>query len=261
MVDEHAPDPLAPSERPKRERSARYPGASLGEALEFAKAIDDHGLDGTSAEAIATSMGFESIKTRTFSSRLSAARQFGLLVLEGNVYRLTGLTKRILYPVDAGTLPSLYAEAFSSPALYSDLLERFQGRTLPPIESLANLLFHHHQITSSAKQGAAEAFVDSARFVGMLDQQGILRAAASTPVTILAADSQPKPPHDLPTEPQRTERASTTASESLTPIRIDLQLWGSDEGKVVRIRAPESMSTASFDRIVQALQLLVRIEP
>ena len=43
------PEPDSPPEstpsRPRRERSARYPGAPLGEAIAFCRQLDDRGLD------------------------------------------------------------------------------------------------------------------------------------------------------------------------------------------------------------------------
>ncbi|RUL83196.1 hypothetical protein, partial [Tautonia sociabilis] len=167
--------PASPPSRGRRERSARYPGAPLPEAIELARFLDDHGLDGTSAEAIAASMGFESIKTRTFSARLSAARQFGLVTLDGSSYRLTPLARSVLHPLDPADLPRLYRDALKAPPLYADLLVRLANRRVPDPERLANLLYHSYQITASAKLPAAEAFVESSRFAGALGDDGILR--------------------------------------------------------------------------------------
>ncbi|MEW4569853.1 hypothetical protein AB1L88_18465 [Tautonia sp. JC769] len=254
-------DPETPAARARRERSARYPGAPLPEAIELARFVDDQGLDGTSAEAIAASLGFESIKTRTFSTRLSAARQFGLLTLEGSGYRISPLSRSILHPVEPADLPRLYREALKTPPLYSDLLVRLADRRMPDPERLANLLYHSYQITASAKLAAAEAFVESARFAGALGDDGVLRpegaAPARPPIEALRPPvrNEPNPPEQPP--PPR----AATRSEAVAPgVRIDLLLWGSDAGKVVRIRAPEAMSSESLARVVDALRLHIRID-
>ena len=238
--------------RVRRERSARYPGASLAEAIDFARFVDDQGLDGTSAEAIASSMGFESIKTRTFSARLSAARQFGLLTLDGSVYRLTPLSRSLLHPIDPDELPRLRREALKTPSLYADLLVRLADRRVPEPERLANLLYHSYQITSSAKLPAAEAFVESSRFADALDENGILRPDG-VPSSARPASVPPPPPPAPPSPPPAPPPAPSA-------VRIDLRLWGPDAGKLVRVRAPESMTSESFDRLLQALRLHVRIE-
>jgi hypothetical protein len=252
--------------RGRRERSARYPGASLPEAIELARFVDDQGLDGTSAEAIAASMGFESIKTRTFSSRLSAARQFGLITLDGSGYRLSPLARSILHPVDPLELPRLYREALKAPPLYADLMVRLADRRVPEPDRLANLLYHSYQITASAKLIAAESFVDSARFAGALDNEGFLRPEGLPnlrPPTPASPTPEPPPP-TLPTPPAAGQTipapGGRPAPEPSRGVRFDLRLWGVDLGQVVRVRAPESMSSESFSRLIDALRLHVRID-
>src|SRR6185312_11381957 len=83
----------AASNRSKRERSTRYPGVSLAESLKLCESIDGLGLDGLTASDIASALGYKNIKTNTFSARLSAARQFGLLTLTGDGYALTPLAR------------------------------------------------------------------------------------------------------------------------------------------------------------------------
>ena len=254
MNDDAEPEPT--TTRGRRERSARYPGAPLHEAIELARFVDDHGLDGTSAEAIASSMGFESIKTRTFSTRLSAARQFGLLMLSDAGYTLSPSARAILHPVDPDELPRKHREALKVPSLYADLIVRLADRKVPEAERLANLLYHSYQITASAKLPAAEAFIDSARFAGLIDAEGHLRPeGASNPSgSTVAPPNRINANGDGPGPPP-----SPVASREPDAVRFDLRLWGLDEGKVIRVRAPESVTSESFDRLVQALRLHLRI--
>src|SRR5437868_14381937 len=101
----------SPRPRPRRERSTRYPGVNLAESLKLCESIDNLGLDGMSAAAIAAALGYTNIKTNTFSARLSAARQFGLLSLTGDGYALAPLARAILHPVDRAALGRLYRQA------------------------------------------------------------------------------------------------------------------------------------------------------
>jgi len=43
-------------------------------------------------------------------------------------------------------------------------------------------------------------------------------------------------------------------------VNFDLRLWGSDEGKQIRITAPESITRSSLERFLQTFQLMVRVE-
>ena len=239
-------DESTTNHRSRRERSTRYPGVALADCVELAKFIESRGLDGLTAPDIASALGYKNIKTNTFSARLSAARQFGLLVLSNEGYSLTSLAKAILHPVDPAELPRLYRQAFLEPPIYADLVERLGEKRVPDVAILGNVLYHNHQIIASAKEPAAEAFLASARFAGALGDDHVLRVQgqpAPAPV-VPAVAPEPSP---RPTRPMSTD------------ARIDLRLWGIDEGKVIRVRAPESISAESFDRLLQALRLHVRI--
>lgn len=228
--------------RTRRERSTKYPGVPLSDCVELAKFIESRGLDGLTATDIATSLGYKNIKTNTFSARLSAARQFGLLVLRDEGYSLTPLAKSILHPVDPAELPRLYRQAFLEPPIYAELVERMGDKRVPDVAILGNVLYHNHQIIASAKEGAAEAFLASARFAGVLGEDHVLRVR-----------EQPAPPPAVPAPEAKPARRPSS------DVRIDLRLWGIDEGKVVRVRAPEAITAESFERLLQALRLHVRI--
>ena len=238
--------------RPKRERSTRHPGVNLAESLKLCESIDSLGLDGLSAAAIAAALGYTNIKTNTFSARLSAARQFGLLNLTGDGYSLSPLARAILHPMEPAELSRLHRQALLKPPLYADLADRLAGKRLPEASILGNVLYHNHQIIASAKQAAAVAFLESARFAGALGDDQVFHAEgppapAAPPATRAAAPPEPAAP-----PPPPRERSSG--------VRLDLRLWDADEGKTIRVRAPQAITAASFERFLQAFRLLVRIE-
>lgn len=226
----------------------------LAECLKLCESIQDLGVDGLTASDIASALGYKNIKTNTFSARLSAARQFGLLALTNEGYGLTSLARDILHPIDAAELPRFYRQALVCPPLYAELVERLGGKKVPEATILGNVLYHSHHIIASAKQSAAEAFLESARFAGALGADMVFRPEGS-PV------SAPKPVVEV-----STARAAVVP-EAPAPrrprsgdVRVDLRLWDADEGKTIRMRAPQTISPASFERFLQTFRLLVRIE-
>ncbi|HEX8201643.1 MAG TPA: hypothetical protein VF590_14260 [Isosphaeraceae bacterium] len=255
--DEPAPDSAPIPDRPARERSARYPGVPLDEALEFCRVLDDRGLDGLSGAAIAAALGFTNIKTNSFSARISAARQFGLLRPAEDGYALTPLARAILHPVDRAELPRLHRRALLEPPLYAELAARLAERKVPEPAILGNVLYHHHHITAAAKLIAAEAFLASARFAGALDDDGVFRPQGTAPPPL------PTPPPEAPAEaiaPRRPPDPAPGAADPGADVRLDLRLWGTDRGKTIRLRAPEAITPASFERFLQAFRLHVRVE-
>ncbi len=230
----------------KRERSTRYPGSPLAECIEFARFIETKGLDGLPATEVALAMGYKSVKTNTFSAPLSAARQFGLLTLKDDAYSLTQLARSILHPVDPAELPRLHRKALLEPPLYAELAQRLADKRVPEAAILANVLYHQHHIIATAKDAAAETFLQSARFAGVLGDEGIFRP-----------QGEPLAP-PLPDAPKAADPVARR--ESSRDVRLDLRLWGDDQGKTIRLRAPETISAESFERFLQAFHLLVKVE-
>ena len=242
--------------RSRRERSTRHPSVPLAESVELCKFIEARGLDGLTAADIATALGYKNIKTNTFSARLSAARQFGLLVLKDEGYSLTPLARSILHPVDTAEVPRLYRQALLEPPLYADLAGQFAEKRLPEATILGNVLYHNYQIISSAKQSAAEAFLESARFAGALGEDQVFRPQGATAeASSSLADRSPPA-----TEPPQAPTSVATPRAASSDIRIDLRLWGADAGKSIKLRVPESITTGSLERLLQALRLHVRVE-
>ncbi len=292
--------------RIKRGRSKQYPRVPLQVSIELVQTMDQKGLDGLAKDDIAAALGYSNIKTNTFSGRLSAAGQFGLLTIQGNKeYHLTPLARAILHPVDPREVPALHRKALRKSGLYSTLIDRFEGKRLPEPALLANLLYRDFDITSNAKLLAAENFLESLRFAGALTADGVLladrtgQADPSTHATValdahagprltevassasrdalepdldddhvdnLDEPDEPVAPHrERPTSraprPHRRPDPGPKASAGRpAPVRFDLHLWGADDGKVIQVRAPETVTPESFERLVSALRLHIRVE-
>jgi hypothetical protein len=233
----------------RRERSTRYPGSTLNECIELARQIAARGVDGLPAEAIAASMGYKNIRTHSFSSGLSSARQFGLLALREGGYVVSELGQRLLRANAAADERRARRQAFLEPGLYSELCERFGNKRVPDSAALANWLLHNHQITASAKQAAAEVFLASAREAGVLGEDGILRTNAS---------ESAGPQQAAVVAPAfSVDEASAQAQSG--DAEFTLLLWGEDAGKSIRVSAPATMSAENYERLLQALRLHVRV--
>ncbi len=257
-----AHDETSPPARPRRERSTRYPGVSLPESVKLCASLDNLGLDGLSAPAIAAALGYTNIKTNTFSARLSAARQFGLLNLTGDGYALLPLARAILHPVEPAELPRLHRQALLKPPLYAELAGRLAGKRLPEATILGNVLYHNYQIIASAKQVAAEAFLESSRFAGCVGDDQVFYPEGAPGAAPLPA-AEPGAPDGAPAVRERHAKRDPNPGSTQgagSDVRLDLRLWDRDEGKMIRVRAPQSITAASFERFLQAFRLLVRIE-
>ena len=127
---------------------------------------------------------------------------------------------------------------------------------------LGNVLYHNHQIIASAKQAAAEAFLESARFAGALGEDYVFRPNGTgiSAEVLPPASVNGHPPVPVASPIPALMVAERPATSRSTDVRIDLRLWGSDAGKAIKLRAPEVITPESFDRLIQALRLHLRIE-
>lgn len=258
----------------RRERSARYPSVPLQEAIAFCRQIDELGIDGLGATQIATAMGYRNVKTNTFSGRLSSARQFQLIVLNDQNYSLTELALRIIHPIEPAEVPQLNRQACLAPHLYAELIRHYAGKRLPEAEILGNLLMHKYQITASAKAAAAEAFLESLRFVGLMNDQRLVETGSTGPEPAFGLTETRFPVPTVPArslpETESSPRSSAGTGSAFrgqaTPkprqeneVRLDLTLWDTDQGKRIRLRAPSTVTRSSMDRFLESLRLAVRV--
>ena len=156
-----------------REKSALYPAVTISECLEFIKKIDSLGGKVVSYASVLSIMGLTSPTTRSFLYRISASKQYGLIATGGNTVQLTELAKRIIYPNIIGEDQKLLNEAFTNPPLYAKLIERFQNKALPAKDQLANILMNDYRIIKQVKDNAADCFIESASYLGLL-KNGVL---------------------------------------------------------------------------------------
>lgn len=156
-----------------KEKSALYPAVSISACIDFLKKIDSLGGKVVSYASILNVMGITSPTTKSFLYRISACKQYRFIVTGGSTVQLTELAKRIIYPSTIGEDQKLLNEAFANPPLYAKLIERFQNKALPAKDQLANILMNDYRIIKQVKDNAAECFIESASYLGLL-KNGVL---------------------------------------------------------------------------------------
>jgi hypothetical protein len=87
------------------------------------------------------------------------------------------LGKRIVAKQSEEDRMAAIQQAFQSADLFADLLKDFGGHKLPA--QLANRLLFQYDITDSSKDLAAQCFIESARYAGLLDNDNYLSVPVS----------------------------------------------------------------------------------
>jgi len=156
-----------------KEKSAMYPAYTLNEILDsFINVIDTLGGKKASTELVASTLGVSS-STKSFTRKLSAARQYGLINLSKGTIELTDLANSILYPISEN-INVYMLEAFSKPPVYEKLIERYNHRALPNNFVLSNILLEpEFAITKNVKDLVIEKFIENCKDLGLI-KNGIL---------------------------------------------------------------------------------------
>lgn len=151
-----------------REKSALYPAATWGDCMDFIRKIDSFHLKAVSYGKLAEKYGLTSTTTKSFTSKIGAAKQFGLIATaQGNTVQLTEASTKILYPTGTDVRETELL-CFSQAPLYSKLITKYDGFALPSKDMLANILLTEYRITRSVKDAAAKCFFASVEQLGIV---------------------------------------------------------------------------------------------
>lgn len=156
----------------EREKSALYPNMTWEECLEFVNIVDSFKLKAVSYSEVAKKLGLSSTQTKSFTAKISSSKQFGLITTSNNTIQLTETCKRILYPT-GGDVYLVKHACFALPPLYNKLIALYDGKALPNITILGNILMTDHKIAKAVKDTAAKCFLQSAEQLNLI-QGGIL---------------------------------------------------------------------------------------
>lgn len=152
-------------------RSAAYPAISLSEALTF---VSEVYKNFTAAQFISREDVAAVLKRSpaTIQRDVAAAAQYKFFDKAKQGYQISEPYKTIHNFLSEKEKKKCLLEAFGSPKLYADLIAKHDGHALPL--ELKTHLIRFHQIAENAAAAAAELFVENARFVGALSDNGIL---------------------------------------------------------------------------------------
>lgn len=162
-------------ERTSKPRSKEYPAVKLEEAISFVTKFKDYPTGKPIGYAVAAKECGVSSSTKSFRYTVSAAKQFGLISTSaGATFSLLKSAYRLVRPTESdAALQQLKLECFRNPKLYEELIKEYEGRSIPSVEIIENMMVNYHSIMPTVAQKAAQVFIDTANEVGAI-QNGVL---------------------------------------------------------------------------------------
>ncbi|HEX8675670.1 MAG TPA: hypothetical protein VF700_00530 [Segetibacter sp.] len=151
----------------KVERSAAYPSISIPTALDFVAEIYKN-FRSVFAKRDDILNLIEGSQIRF----IAAGSYYRFLNREKDTYQVSELYKAIVQFTSEKEKKTALLEAFQSPKLYKELIEKFDGDQLP--KELVAHLSRFHKITFDAAPIAADIFIKNAKYCGILDDNNVL---------------------------------------------------------------------------------------
>lgn len=155
----------------KREvnRSAAYPFVNIEDSIKFTTQLYN-----SYAKSFITREDADAVNELGYTNRqLGAANKYGFLTKESEGYKITDLFIKVYKPVNEKEKIESLISAFASPTLNKSLIDSYDGHVLPT--SLATILFRQYSIAEKASEDAANIFIQSGKFVSVIDEKNILR--------------------------------------------------------------------------------------
>ena len=239
--------------QPATRRSRAYPVLSLEDGkVAMDDILERLGSGSFSREVLAEVLGHSNARGGPGARKIAALTQYRLLSRKAGRYSPTALAASIVH--SRGELQQRMAllQALRSPPLFAALLDRYEPQGHLP-ERLEGILWRDHGITKKASHLAAETFRRSARYAGVLDEQGALRSLEP-----VGFQQRGEPPSGDPA-PRRgagsgrfTKRADGSLRDE-TEQRFEFALTA---GKAARICLPLELCRRDLDIVKKQIEFL-----
>jgi hypothetical protein len=246
-----------------------YPRSSFKASLELAKAVESLGGK-CSLEMAAQKLGKK--VTGSFKATVGAAAKFGLLVSAGGNVSVTPLQKSIKLAYNEEEKTQILRGAFLTPAVFRELVERFDGEALPT-EMLGKLLAREFGVEAATATTVANYFIDGAKMVGVLDGAGIVRQSPSestsadnedeevihtrevVPIEVLPATESHKNEPSRRRDDNEEEHTHFTSVEVTNNERRKIQI-PLPQKRMAELIVPDEMSLKDLEVIKMQLEVL-----
>lgn len=206
-VQEVKPQPSTAG-RPRTLSEISFPYFDLEDSIAVAEKVLNRGGGSCAPDQLAAWLGYDSINSGTYKTRVSAARQFGLIETIAGRISITERAKTIMAPVLEDDATKAKADAFLNVELFRAVYERFRGGSIPQEAGMRNLFEHTFKVIPGRITQAYKMFLASA------EQAGFFRESKSKLIRPAAPSASETPPApEMPPEAENPAETRPTAIE------------------------------------------------
>ena len=164
--------------RKTKNRSRAYPVVSLAVCFDLIRMVV-RALDFELRDRfeLAKAIGYTA-STGLAARKVAAMAHFGLLERLRGSYRATELARKLIEAPPGRPRQIYLRKAFQHPPLFREIYTRYQDEGRLP-ELFTYRLVERHGISETARETVAQVFLDSARYAGLLDNDGNFQSPES----------------------------------------------------------------------------------
>jgi hypothetical protein len=153
------------------ERGKGFPRLSLSGAVQIIETASKFGKSWPKEQfaGFGSKIGAGSAKSGAFAARISSLRDYGLIVSDKETVSLTELGLKITKPVTEAERRDAIKTAFLSVNTFKVLFDSFEGGVFLPKDQVAQHAVYNIGISRESKDKFINTFIDSGRFVGLVD--------------------------------------------------------------------------------------------
>lgn len=245
-----------------KKRSASYPSKSLQECEAFAVSVFEKVGDAVLDYAELAKQG--NVPVREADSFASTSNQYGWMTqVRGKGYSpKSEICKALRTPHDEAEKNRLYISAFMSPPLYQIIINQWSGKKVTE-EGLKISLIRDQEFSDAGSVSAARVFIENARFLGLLDLDGVFNEKADIVITPeVIKDRKVKSPSTTTNkkpsektkpkqeEPYKYNGAGAAAGGSGATKKISIFVRGQE----LHLAVLEDMNQSDWDAVIKQIQ-------
>ena len=201
-VEDRGEDPRKGKPRPTSD--SKFPYYDLADSIRVASVLHEQAGGSCQPDQLAALMNHRGVKSGAFTSRVGAARQFGLVERTSTgTLRLSSRGRAIVAPGHGESDSEAKVEACLDVDLFAKVFDHYQGSTLPEPIGLENAIQAAFGVVPGRAKTAVRVLLNSAREAGLLtgDIKGMrMVKPIALPTSESVRDSLPKSVE----EPERT---------------------------------------------------------
>ena len=251
------------------ERSAAYAAFSIEESIPYVSEIYKNFRTAfTKRDDIAA------VVENSHPRNMAACVYYLFLNRDKDSYQVSEIYRTIANPLSDLERRKCLLQAFAAPKLNSELIEKFDGNTVPP--ELVIHLYRFHKITEDAAPLAAEIFLKNARFCGVMGGDNILRYKQTLDSLNSGSVSQPTvapispsitpdsaqqgtvvPPNPTTPPPPPNQGAPLLLEEMVNEEKVKIRLTGN---KIAYLIYPNSITKTDvkiLQKQIEQLDLII----